>query len=119
MPVICLSFMPESPRWRASKSGRVGALHSLSWIRNLPETNDYIHRKLTIMEAGAQQEIEESGEGWRHWVRLLRELSQKGVRNRIIVSMMMMMMMFQNFTGYVIFSSVIWGYLIVKIVFVF
>lgn len=105
MLFICLSFMPESPRWLASKSKRTSALRSLSWIRNLPETHEYVQRELTIMEAGSQQEIEESGEGWRHWVQLLRELSQKGVRNRMIISISMMM--FQNFTGYVIFNFLI------------
>jgi MFS family permease len=99
MLFICLSFMPESPRWLASKSKRISALRSLSWIRNLPETHEYVQRELTVMEAGSQQDFEESGEGWRHWVQLLRELNQKGVRNRMIISILMMM--FQNFTGYV------------------
>lgn len=99
MLIICLSFMPESPRWLASKGKRNRALKGLSWVRNLPPTHEYVQRELLIMEAGAQQEIEESGEGWKHWVQLMRELSQKGVRNRMIISVLMMA--FQNFTGYV------------------
>lgn len=98
MLIICLSFMPESPRWLASKSKRTRALSSLAWIRNLPETHEYVQRELLVMEAGAQQELED-GEGWRHYVSLLRELVQPGVRNRLIISMLMMFC--QNFTGYV------------------
>ncbi|RAO67052.1 uncharacterized protein BHQ10_003064 [Talaromyces amestolkiae] len=95
--LICLSFMPESPRWLASKGKRTRALRCLSWIRHLPETHAYVQQELLIMEAGAQQEIEETGEGWRHWVQLLRELGQKGVRNRLIISVLVMLS--QNFTG--------------------
>jgi hypothetical protein len=58
-----------------------------------------VQQELLIIEAGAQQEIEETGEEWRHWVQLLRELEQKGVCNRLIISVLMMLS--ENFTGYV------------------
>lgn len=94
--LLSLIFLPESPRWLASKAKRAQALRALSWIRNLPEEHEYVQREFLVMEAGAHQELE-SGEGFGHYIQLLKELSQKGVRNRIGISVAMML--FQNFTG--------------------
>jgi MFS family permease len=94
--IITLWPMIESPRWYASKGKMQQAAKALSWIRHLPEDHDYVQRELGMIEHALNHEVEMSG-GERNSRQIVREMFQKGIRNRIIICCAMVM--FQNFTG--------------------
>lgn len=94
--IITMLPMIESPRWLASNGRTSQAAKALSWVRNLPEDHPYVISELSAVEAAINHELESTNSG-RSWKQIGRELFQKGVRGRIILSLTMMV--FQNFTG--------------------
>lgn len=96
--ILVISMIPmiESPRWLVSKNRMEAATKALSWVRNLPADHPYLQRELRTIEAGVNNELEHGG-GTRNVGQIFRELGQKGVRNRVILSCLLMI--FQNLTG--------------------
>lgn len=98
--LLSMPWVPESPRWLVSMGRSEKALTALSWIRNLPQDNEYVLSELADFQTAVNHEIESAG-GKRNLLQIFRELGQPGVRNR--ASLGMIMMLFQNLTGYVHF----------------
>lgn len=91
-----MMFMVESPRWLVSKNRSHDARVALAWIRNLPQSHRYIQTELTIIEFGVNQELESTGSK-RTFRQIVRELTRKGIRNRLAIALGLML--FQNMTG--------------------
>ncbi|KAH7031468.1 general substrate transporter [Microdochium trichocladiopsis] len=96
--LISLAPMPESPRWYASKGRMAEAAKSLSWIRHLPEDHPYVLRELSVIETAITHEVEATAHGGRRtYGQMARELTQKGIRNRLVIAFAMVLL--QNLTG--------------------
>lgn len=94
--VISMIPMIESPRWLISKGRHEAAAKAFAWVRNLPEDHPFIVRELSVVENAVEHEIESTGSR-RNWRQIGKELFQKGVRGRVVLSLTLMV--FQNFTG--------------------
>jgi MFS family permease len=94
--LITMIPMVESPRWLAVKGKRAASAKALSWVRNLPQDHEYIISELNSIENAVNHELE-STDSSGTWKQIFKEMTQKGVRNRLVVSCVMMI--FQNLTG--------------------
>ncbi|TPX07829.1 uncharacterized protein E0L32_010516 [Thyridium curvatum] len=94
--LISMPFLIESPRWLVAKNRGEQARRALSWVRNLPEDHAYISTELGEIQASVTYELELSG-GKDTNLQILRELGAKGIRNRVIISVLLMLL--QNLTG--------------------
>lgn len=94
--LMSMPFQIESPRWLVAKNKQAKALKALAYVRNLPEDHDYIRNELSDIEASINYELENSG-GKRSLGQLCREVSEKGVRNRVVIGVSLMWL--QNLQG--------------------
>lgn len=101
--LAALFVLPESPRYLLMKGQKEKAGKILTWIRNAPEGDDEAKRELEEMSQAIEiQNLvkEEQGAGKSAFARflgLVKELSWKGNRNRIIIGVGLMVG--QNATG--------------------
>jgi sugar porter (SP) family MFS transporter len=96
MLLICMPWMPESPRWLASKNRIERARKCLSWVRNLPEDHPYLTQEIDEISKNIEFEVESTG-GNRSIAQIFREIAAPGVRNRVIISVLLMLL--QNLSG--------------------
>lgn len=96
--VICMSFMIESPRWLVRNGKYDKALKNLSWVRNLPEDHEYVQLEYAEMRAQVEHEVT-FGANANAVAAIWKELSAKGMRGRLILSVTMKIM--QNMSGFV------------------
>lgn len=86
----------ETPRWLAKSGQWEKALGNLAYIRNLPADHEYVAFEIHEMRAQLEHESKWEGDG-NTFLRQVKELGMKGVRNRLAIGMCMMMC--QNLTG--------------------
>lgn len=94
--LLSMPFQIESPRWLAAKNRNEAALKALSKVRNLPPDHEYIVNEMSDIERSINYEVEQSG-GNRSVKQIFREITEKGVRNRVLVGVALMWL--QNLQG--------------------
>jgi len=101
--LAALFILPESPRYLLMKGQNEKAGKTLQWIRNAPDCDEEVTRELSEMAYAIEiqdQVKKEQGEGKSAFARftgLMKELSWKGNRNRMIIGIGLMIG--QNATG--------------------
>ncbi|KAL3426690.1 MFS quinate transporter [Phlyctema vagabunda] len=89
-----LTVMPESPRFLVNQNKTAQARRVLAYIRHLDQDHEYISSEIRDFET-AKRELEKGRTGERF--AMLRELTWKGNRNRVIIGVFLMVG--QNLTG--------------------
>jgi len=89
--VICLAatfVLPESPRFLLEKGKTAQARKVLSFLRHLDENHEYINYEIEQVEDALrrQRQMMQGADRWQ----LLRELTWKGNRNRLIIGCLLM-----------------------------
>ncbi|KAJ3519529.1 hypothetical protein NM208_g14093 [Fusarium decemcellulare] len=95
--IVCMIFMPESPRWLIKRGRREQAVKNLCWVRNLPADDPYVVQELADMEAQLEAEAASQGTGISGMKLAWKEMTRKEMRFRIIFAMAMKWM--SNLTG--------------------
>ena len=94
--LLTVPFLPESPRWLASRGRLQQARSSLAWIRKLETDHHDVDRELEEIQQSIVHEIETTG-GNQNMFQILREALQPGIRNRIAIGAIIMTL--ANFSG--------------------
>lgn len=92
-PIVILLVMPwmrESPRWLVNMGRNEEALKSLAYIRNLSEEHEYV--KWEFREMQKARDASPEGNFWDKTVRTWKQLKQKGMRRRLILSVVCKML---------------------------
>lgn len=87
-------WVPESPRWLFVKNRREEALKVLCWLRQLPETDDYMVQEIAYIDEDISRYNDEVGTGFFKPFYLLKDRS---VQWRFFLGGMLFM--WQNATG--------------------
>ncbi|GAA5903721.1 hypothetical protein JCM5296_002129 [Sporobolomyces johnsonii] len=95
-------FLVESPRYLLKKNKPELATKNLCWLRALPPSHSYIEEELsaTVVQINREKEvtINEKGNSITKYCRgMWREISAKGIRNRLVIGAFIMM--WQNMSG--------------------
>jgi hypothetical protein len=88
-------FCPETPRWLCKKDRWEDAEHVLSDIRQLPSSHPYVIREMAEMRAEISFETMITGQHPTFWTKL-KQLSKKGIRNRVAIGLCLMMYAFHS-----------------------
>ncbi|EGX50917.1 hypothetical protein AOL_s00054g653 [Orbilia oligospora ATCC 24927] len=95
--LLCgIFWCPETPRWYAKQERWEEAIATLSWIRKLPASHEYVRGELEeIRRQVSSRNLPSENRNTKRYY--LSRIFQKGTRNRIGIGLLLMA--FQNLTG--------------------
>lgn len=94
--LAALFIIPESPRFLVAKNRQVEARKVLSFVRHLPQEDEYINSEIADFERAHQAQLRAKASSKGRFG-LVRELAWKGNRNRVLIGIGLMFG--QNLTG--------------------
>ncbi|CAG9981772.1 unnamed protein product [Clonostachys byssicola] len=75
--MVCMPFVIESPRWLVSKGRNEEAIHSLAWVRNLPEEHPYVQHEFSEIQLATKNNADNGVAS--SFVTIIRESMKEGV----------------------------------------